>query len=172
MSPNDTSIIHAVCIYPDMSRAERDQLFSNLDDPNLKNICLAAIGELDIEVLQEPDRTCAINLGLECKARIERIRQQQWKARRENVMTPLAEKLTRLHRQGKVPEKMLIIYGVSGTVPYRHPVENRNLTYEEKVVILQQRMERRFGVRWRERFHELPDWLGGSEKTNWVNEGF
>jgi hypothetical protein len=161
-----------ILAYPDMQVTERDQLFTQLHDTSLKNICLVALGELDIEVLDEPDRSCAIELAREAKARIERIRQQQIKARRENVMTPLAEKLTRLHRQGKVPEKMLIIYGVSGTIPFRHPVENRNLTYEEKVAVLQQRMERRFGVRWRERFHELPEWLGGGEKTNWVNEGF
>lgn len=163
----------AVCHYTDLTPVERNELFSNLDDTNLKNICLAAIGELDIEALQEPDRSAALALGRECKARIERIRQQQVKARRENVQTPLAEKLTRLHRQGKIPEKMLIIYGVSGTIPYRHPVENRNLTQEEKVAVLQQRMERRFGVRWRERFHELPSWLGGNDfRTDWKTEGF
>jgi hypothetical protein len=144
----------------------------NSNNQHKKNICLVAIGDLDIEVLDEPDRSCAIESAREAKTRIKRIRQKQIKSRRENVMTPLAKKLTWLHRQGKVPEKMLIIYGVSGTIPYRHSVENRNLTYEEKVVILQQRMERRFGVRWRERFHEIPEWLGSGEKTNWVNEGF
>lgn len=173
MSPNDTSIVMAICHYPELTSEERDKLFANLNDSNLKNICLAAIGELDIEVLQEPDRSAAIALSREYKARIERIRQQQVKARRENVITPLAEKLTRLHRQGKVPEKMLIIYGVSGTIPYRHPVENRNLTPEEKIDVLQQRMERRFGVRWRERFTELPPWLGGNDfRTDWIHEGF
>jgi hypothetical protein len=171
LSPNDTSIVHAVCHYTDMQLNERERLFSNLEDQNLRTVCLAVIGELDIEALQEPERSAANALARDCAARTERIRQQQVKARRENVITPFAEKLNRLYRQGKVPEKMLLIYGVSGEIPYRHPIENRNLTYEEKVSILQQRMERRFGVRWRERFVELPHWLGG-ERTDWVNEGF
>lgn len=85
--------------------------------------------------------------------------------------TEAAKELLRRRDLGRIDEKVCILYGVSGTIPYKHPTDNRDLSPKERMEILQRRMESKFGDNWRDYFSEIPLWLD-SDDDSWIHEGF
>lgn len=100
------------------------------------------------------------------------LRQKKDRLRREER---ILSHLDQLHRNGSISDAMLLIYGISGDMP---DVENYSqLTTEQKNTIWGDRMKRRFGPNWIQRFENRSLVLPVVKKvekfsTNWKKEGF
>lgn len=182
MSPNDSSIIAVICKYSNITDDELQIHLGNLEDPQNKKICLALLGRIPQETLDLASQEQVNEIKSWHLTGIVRRRNEQITARYQDRETRMAQKMMSMRDRGIISEEMLILYGISGEVPERHPTRDREYTQEEKVIELQNRMERRFGIRWRERFSQLPPWLAiedpswfrsyGLGQVDWIKEGF
>ena len=173
ISTNDTTILAMLSRFPNMPSAEADIYISKLEHEDNKPLCLAVLGRLPPEELDEDARRTYMEFQRWSGDRTRRTRNEQVHARENNQSTRLAEKLKRLHAEGKIPEEMLLLYGISGPLPERSTYSA--LTEAEKQAMWEERMERNLGRNWRRRFSTLPTLLKHAvEKTrhNWKLEGF
>lgn len=85
-------------------------------------------------------------------------------------MTPTAMKLVRMRDRGLIGEDLLLLYGISGSLP-SHDVYS-NMSPEERRHFIQSRMQERFGPQWQELFETLPPIFGLEILANWPRDGF
>jgi hypothetical protein len=182
ISPLDASIIAVICKYPDMSDEELHRYMDRLENPANKNLCLALLGRINPDTLDENAQQELEEIKGWHLSGVLRRRNEQINARHNNRETQMSQKMISMRERGLISEETLILYGISGPIPERHPTRDREYTHEEKLAELHGRMERRFGIRWRERFSRLPAWLAIEDpswfsqhnlgKVNWMKEGF
>lgn len=178
MSPTDASIIAIICKFTSMERTEINLLLDKLEDQSNRKIGLALSGLISDAELSENEMSTVIEIRSSNSEKIARLRREEISSRRQGNISPMARNLLNLFDQGKISQNMLLIYGVQGEIPDRHPVIARSLTKTEKSVILRKRMQHRFGDDWEQKIgHFIPPWLRlHKEKTikpvDWSKDGF
>lgn len=178
ISPKDASIIAIICKFPDLSEEEIQNLVSNLENPANANVCLALANRLEDSELTAEELAKVEEFRASNQERTERVRREEIEARRREQVTPLARNLLKLHEQGKVTTNMLLLYGVQGDIPERHPVLHRDLSQEEKAEIIRERFRQRFGENWERTIgHLVPKWLRHRKEwsittVDWSKDGF
>jgi len=182
ISPKDASVIAVICKYPDMSDEDLHRYMDLLENPANKKLVLALLGRINPDTLDENAQQELEEIKGWHLAGVLRRRNEQINARYQNRETRMAQKMLSMRERGVISEETLILYGISGPIPERHPTRDREYTHEEKLAELHGRMERRFGIRWRERFSRLPEWLAIEDpswfrkhdlgKVNWMKDGF
>ena len=120
-------------------------------------------------------RTNEMDLARE-KERLEKEERFRRAERRRERRT--AERMSTFHESGVISDEIMVLYGVSGDMPDRDAY--RSMSPEAREALWTERMERKLGVNWRERFRRrqfvLPTFLqkGVAEyfTHNWLKEGF
>lgn len=165
-----------------MSDEDLHRYMDLLENPANKKLVLALLGRINPDTLDENAQQELEEIKGWHLAGVLRRRNEQINARYQNRETRMAQKMLSMRERGVISEETLILYGISGPIPERHPTRDREYTHEEKLAELHGRMERRFGIRWRERFSRLPEWLAIEDpswfrkhdlgKVNWMKDGF
>lgn len=159
--------------YPDMPRLEADQYLAKIEHAENLPICHAVLGRIDKEELNDDALRTFNEFQHWALDRTRRFRNEQWNARRRGQETRTALKLNELFQKGIVNEQTLLLYGISGPLPERDAY--RVMSDEEKEALWVERMESRFGPRWRQRFNNVPVFVQKKivkESINWRQEGF
>lgn len=85
--------------------------------------------------------------------------------------------IRKLHQKGKISDAAVLIFGISGIMP--DIIKYNSMSTEEKNNIWRERMERKFGSDWIEKFENrnipLPIVVDNLEKNNinnWAEDGF
>lgn len=87
-----------------------------------------------------------------------------------------AEKMLRFHNDGLISDEILLLYGIAGVLPDRN--KYNQMTSEERAAFWNERLSKRLGTNWRQRFNDrdlrLPQFIQHlkSSRTNWQKEGF
>jgi len=175
LSPNDRSIIGAICHYPDMKKIEKEGMIKKLHDRRLVNIVSALAGLKTLEELSTSERNQLIEMETWRNSKRDRLRNEEIHARRNSSEpSPFARKLLDLRSRGQVTEETLILYGVSGDLPVRRTYNQ--MTKQEQRRIWEERMIDRYGVTWREYFRTIPSIFEDDVREEiideWMKEGF
>lgn len=162
-----------------MPAEEADQHISRIEHSENIPICHAVVGRINETELNDDAKEVYQEFKAWSDNRTRRIRDEQWSDRRRNKESRIAQKLTKLHEQGRVSDEALLMYGISGDLPQRNVW--REMSEEEKQHVFQERVERRFGPNWRDFFGEpaarpILGWISAKvtsrQITNWQKEGF
>lgn len=173
ISPNDSSILAALSIYPDMDRAEVDTYINRLNHSGLATIAYAIAGVIRPDDLDEETRQSYDDFMEWSRERRQSVRNEEVSARYREKETRLANRMIELHEKGAIPEETLFLYGISGDLPDRE--EYIRMTEEEKENFWDQKFIRRFGENWRTRLNVSPEFLKETCERithNWLSEGF
>lgn len=178
ISANDTTILAVLSRFPDMSATEADEYIGKIQHEENVPICHAVLGRISPDELEGDARQTYEEFQRWSADRTRRVRNEEIDARRRRKETRLSLNMTRLHEQGLVSDQVMMLYGISGDLPERS--NYFGLTDEEKERLWVERMERRFGPNWLDRFPSFrtsrPFFNRRGEYeaplTNWRLEGF
>lgn len=173
ISVNDTTILAMLSRYPDISSEEADRHIARIENDENKAVCHALLGRIQPDELSDDARETLEDVQRWSVSRTERVRNEQIHARRNNNETHMSQRMIELRDRGVISESTLLLYGISGPMPERD--QYNRLTRAEKTRMWVERMERRFGQNWRNRFQvQLPDMFRNDRRTqvNWLREGF
>jgi len=178
ISTNDTTILAMLSRYPAIPIEEADEYISQIEHEENVPICHAVIGRIPPEELNEEARTVYDEFNQWSVDRTRRFRNEQWGGRRSHRENRTAIRMTQLHEKGIISNDVMLLYGISGDMPERGAY--MAMSPEEKEAVWAERMERRLGPNWRERFRQrqcrLPVFLQkGMAKYpthDWLKEGF
>lgn len=175
LSPNDKSIIGAICHYPDMKVEEKQKLINKLNNHDLIKITEALAGIKNMSELNAEERSQLIELETWRDDKRTRIKNEQIEARRRsNEPNAFAKKLIEMKNRGLISDDYLFLYGVSGSLPVRSTYAQ--MTQEERKQIWETRMVNRYGIRWRSYFNSVPVIFEDSSDLmlddEWIKEGF
>lgn len=171
-STNDTTILAMLSRYPDLPPREIDEHISNIENEENVSVCKAVVGRMDPNDLELGARRTYEEFHRWSLDRTRRFRNEQISAREQSRENREATRLIELHQQGVVSDQFMLMYGIQGDLPERNAYFS--LSDEEKLSIWTERMERRFGPNWRQRFHSLPSFMKEIEEMrhDWKLEGF
>ena len=86
----------------------------------------------------------------------------------------LAETMFRMHEEGQISDRVLLLYGMSGDLPDQETYQG--LADYERSAFWSTRMEQNLGPNWRERFDSLPPLLKRIVSNRlipqWIKDGF
>jgi hypothetical protein len=176
ISTNDTTILALLSRYPDIPTEEADEYISNIEHEENVPLCHAVIGRIEPEDLDDEARTTYDEFTRWSLDRTRRFRNEQIDTRQRQKENRTAIRMTQLHEQGLISNEVMLLYGISGVLPERSAY--LNLSEEEKEAIWTEKMERRFGPNWRQRFEGgqlLPSFLRKRVERfvhDWLKEGF
>lgn len=176
MSPRDASIMAVICRFVDMNDEEVDDLLDKLEDQSQRNVALAIAGQVDPKELTEDELAAVAEYKKVNAEKTTRLKREEIKARRNGDLTSMAKNLLNLFEQGKITQNMLLIYGVQGEIPVRHPA-GPELTHDQRVARLRDRMGQRLGEDWEEKVGTVPSWLRYRREwcvtgVRWYKDGF
>jgi hypothetical protein len=160
-----------------MSWEEADTYIQKIENEENIPICNAVIGRIDKEDLSDNAREVYEEFQLWSNRRTQRIREEQWTARKRQQETAMGIRMSQLHEQGIITDEVMALYGISGDLPERRMYVG--LSIEEKQSLWEERMENRLGPNWRDRFSNGVNNLCFFTnkkieyiKTNWTKFGF
>lgn len=86
-------------------------------------------------------------------------------------MNNTGEKLVLLLKEGKIPEEIVLLYGMSGEIINKD--DYYNMTIKERESYWEEKFKNNLGDNWRKIFRNLPYFLSKKEKiTDWAITGF
>jgi hypothetical protein len=162
-----------------MPADEANEYMSKIQHEENIPICQAVLGRIDKDSLEENARQTFEEFQRWSANRTQRVRNEQWTARRRREETRMAINMTRLHERGVISDQTLLMYGISGELPERRTY--MGMSSEEKERLWAERLEARLGPNWSERFSDrnlrLPivenrRWFETQTIVNWRQEGF
>ena len=172
----DTTILAMLSRYPDIPRAEADEYINQIEHEENIPLCHAVIGRIEPEELDDDARQTYNEFTRWSSDRTRSFRNEQTNARYRRKENRTGIRMAQLHQQGRISDEMMLLYGLSGDLPDRPSYISLN--EEEKEALFSERMERRFGPNWRDRFDDLPrflrrrTWIEDPQSHNWLKEGF
>jgi hypothetical protein len=172
VSTNDTTILAVLSRYPGMPAHEADEYISKIEQQENVPVCQAVIGRINKEDLDESSLRTFQEFQRWSNDRTRRVRNEEVFSRLRKKETRTALAMNRLHQKGLISDSVLLMYGISGDLPEMGVYST--LSAEEKNALWQERMERRLGPNWSNRFHSdipLPR-IMSCESVNWRKEGF
>lgn len=170
ISTNDTTILAMLSRYPFMSQEKADSHIERIEHPENIPICHAVMGRISRAELQDDAKLIFDEFQRWSASRTQRIRNEQITARQNNEETNTAKKMLELHRKGVINDQTLLMYGISGPLPERQAYNGESR--QNRTRIWTDRLERRFGRDWRNRFRSLPEMFRSNSYVDWKREGF
>ena len=178
ISTNDTTIIAMLSKYPNMPSEEADDYISKIENEENIMLCYAVIGRISRSELSEEAQQTYDEFQNWSQQRTQRVREEQWNARKRREETQLGLNMNRLFEKGMIGEETLLLYGISGTLPDRNVYFG--MSPEEKQNLWEEKMLNRFGPNWKDRFSENTlrlsifnsKRLNCKKKVDWKHEGF
>jgi hypothetical protein len=177
ISANDITILTMFSRYPDISEHESEFYMSKIENKENIPICNAILGKISPDDLSVESRKIFDNLKNWSENRTLRIRQNEIFSRKNKKETDFSLKMNELHQKGIISNETLFLYGVSGDLPDIE--EYRQMSYEDKKFLWEDRIANRLGVQWRTRFSQGDNlFLFFKEKNkfkinfDWKSEGF
>lgn len=171
-SPKDQSIMAAIVKFPDMSPQEVDNLIANIDDLENRHVIKVYTGRLAIEALSDTALATFKELEAWALDTTIRTRNEEIKARHNDKITRLSQKMIEKHRRGEISSQTLIMYGISGELPPRPTTEEERLKLRTKMI---ERIEVRLGQYFWANFADMPSLFENNPENNeidWLTEGF
>jgi hypothetical protein len=159
--------------YSDISKEEADEYLDQIEHEETIPICEAVLGRISPNDLEPRARRVYDEFHRWSVDRTRRFRNEQWNDRRRKRENRTAIRMTQLHEKGLISNDTMLLYGISGDLPEYGMY--MAMSDEEKEALWTERMERRFGPNWRQRFNNLPPLLRQKLKNsthNWLKEGF
>lgn len=158
---------------PHLSVHEQNFHLRNVENPYNYELCEAILGRISPDDLLDEVKKEYYELKHWADFKKSKIKQEQINNRKKNKKTKLAENMIKLHRQGKIPEETLLLYGISGDLPEESVY--KNMTIEEKENFWNQRNRQNFGDisnpysfnHFMEKQNKKP-----AEKIDWICQGF
>jgi len=173
ISPNDTSILAAIKVYPDMDQDEINTYIDKLDQEEIVPVARAVAGQISPNDLNSQSQQIYDEFMNWSNNRIDMIRNEEQMARLRRQETRRSNKMLDLKNKGLISEETLILYGISGPLPEREVYLNMTDIDKERLWI--NRMTRRFGHNWEDRLNIQPDFFKKKIERithNWLKEGF
>jgi hypothetical protein len=163
-SAKDETRIMMICKYHDLQPEMQEEIINNCDSEDTKIICKVLVGQIPLLNVSEHMQKEINDIYEKHSLQIFNTRNVEIKNRRNNTESSFAKTMLKRYQKGLISHSMLMLYGISGTLPDRHPLLNRSYTPEEKMNILETRLQNRFGVNWREVLKNNND--------SWLKDGF
>ena len=154
-----------------MPAAEADEYISRIEHEENVELCHAVLGRISPDQLSADAHQTYLEFNRWSQDRTRRFRNERVINRYQQREDRIANRLTNLRERGIITDEMLVLYGISGELPERSVYTA--MTSEEKMALWNDRMGRRWGFSWRERFRNIPSWMAAEiGKPNWQKEGF
>lgn len=172
LSAKDTSIIAMISKFPNLSDDEFDSAINDLDNQEMRKVCMVLVNRASVDTLNEEQREFAYEVaGWHLDGVRTRRTENVERRRSEKEPNKTAQKLLKMRDKGQIDDKVLVLYGISGPI-----LSRPEQTQEDKMELLRQRVRERFGTRWRERL-SYPGWLDYGDdavdmRPDWCREGF
>lgn len=172
ISANDTTILAMLSRYPDISIEEQNEYISKLEHEENIPLCLAVTGRVAREELTPSAKITFDEFSRWSVDKTRRTKTEQISDRYRQKENRTTLRMIQLHQQGKVSDEVMMMYGISGDLPDRRAYIG--LTEMEKRALWEERMENRYGPRWRRHINTLPPMFCEAQfgTHNWRQEGF